>query len=146
MFHLADGSFKMSEKLRDSYTALCGYSSGCSALRPMGRALRCLVAPRLVHSGTVMVVRLYLRSIQTAFRRSSDPDLGFVWKFAFASIACIVFALISIVDAFSDRDDVVSGLVAATVCLGIAAATGAYVIYAVRPAPVPGDDDALPPN
>ena len=94
---------------------------------------------------TGTIVGLYLRSIQTAFRRSNDPELGVVWRFALASIAFIIFALISIVSAFSSRDEVVPGLLAATACLVISAANGAYVIYAVRRASA-ADDDAVPPN
>ena len=94
---------------------------------------------------TGTIVGLYLRSIQTAFRRSNDPELGVVWKFALASIACIVFALISLVNAFSSRDEIVPGVLAATACLGISAANGAYVIYAVRRASA-ADNDGVPPN
>jgi len=92
------------------------------------------------------IVVLYLRSIPTAFRRSHDQELEVVWKFALASIAFIVFALISIVNAILGEADIAPRLLAATACLGISAANGAYVVYAVRRASVADDDGAVPPD
>ena len=93
-----------------------------------------------------IVVRLYLRSIRTAFRRWNDPGLEVVWQFALGSIACIVLALIAIANALSSVDEIVPGLLAAAGMLAISAASGAYVLHAVRRAQVTGEDDVLPPD
>jgi hypothetical protein len=93
-----------------------------------------------------IVVRLYLRSIRTAFRHWNDPGLEVVWQFALGSIACIILALLVIVDALSSVDEIVPGLLAAAGMLAISAATGAYVVHAVRRASVTGEDDAVPPD
>jgi hypothetical protein len=77
------------------------------------------------------VAALYLRSIREAIRRSNDPELAVVWKFALSSVAFIVFALLSLGNAIAG-DGVLASIVAAGACFVLSAATGAYVVFAVR--------------
>jgi len=44
-----------------------------------------------------------------------------------ASVACLVFAVLSIVNAIAG-DAVMASLIAAVACLGISGVTGAYVV------------------
>jgi hypothetical protein len=86
----------------------------------------------------VSIITLYLRSIREAFRRWSEPGLEVVWKFAMASVFCILFALISIANAVAG-DTVAPSLLGAVGCLALSAITGAYVIHSVQKAR--GDDN-----
>jgi hypothetical protein len=72
-------------------------------------------------------LRLYLRGIRESFSRSSNEGLEVVWQFALASVACLVFAVLSIVNAIAG-DAVMASLIAAVACLGISGVTGAYVV------------------
>ena len=92
------------------------------------------------------VVRLDFRSIRTAFRRWNDPGLEVVWHFALASMVGIVLALIAMINALSSVDEIVPGLLAAAGMLAISAATGAYVVYAVRRPSLTDEDEAAPPD
>lgn len=76
-------------------------------------------------------IALYLRSVRESFRRSNDLELAGVWKFSMASVALIVFALLSISNAVVGEDAVPSVLAAAA-CVGLSAVNGAYVVHAVR--------------
>jgi hypothetical protein len=81
----------------------------------------------------VRITTLYLRSIREAFRRWSEPGLEVVWKFAMASVFCILFALVSIANAVAG-DDVAPSLLGAVGCLALSAVTGAYVIHTMQKA------------
>jgi hypothetical protein len=58
-----------------------------------------------------------------------------------ASVACVLFALISLANAIAG-DAVVLSLLGVVGCLGISAVTGAYVIHAVQKAAISDNGEA----
>lgn len=89
----------------------------------------------------ISIFSLYLRSIGESFRRWNDRNLGVVWQFSLGSVACILFALLSIVNAVAG-EAIVPSLLAAAGFLGISAVTGAYVVHAVQKAAIADNGDA----
>lgn len=89
----------------------------------------------------IRIFSVYLRSICESFRRWNDRELEVVWQFSMGSVVCIVLAVIAIFNAIVGKA-IASSLLAAAGFVGISAATGAYVVYAVHKAAIEDNDDA----
>ena len=74
----------------------------------------------------------YVRCVRIALARQLDPELAGVWKFALASIVFPMFAVLALGGGLADGGALGPPILVAVVCLGIAAASGGYVVFTVR--------------
>lgn len=95
-------------------------------------------------------VRGVLTQYGQAFRASlvhgDDPRLGAMWRFGLASVVFAVSALVVIVDGVTASGRLVTSILVAFLCLLIAIANGAYLVFVVRREGFADPDHPPPPE
>lgn len=77
-------------------------------------------------------LKVCARSFRVSLRRSREPEFTALWKFALASVAFLVFALITASGAVFGDEPWLAGLLASAACLALSIANAIYVVWRVR--------------